>query len=93
MPRRHYLIIAFIVGVSFLALWFLLQTPGSLTDALAHPFAAVAGTSEQLNTTLLDASESSGVFRAAGQRLLQPWGLVHLVRYYNAPDTDSPKKR
>ncbi len=76
-----------------LALWLLLQTPGSIADALFHPIQAMAGTSVQLNSTLLEASEKADPLRAAGRRLLQPLGLVRLVRIYNAPDADSSKKR
>jgi len=77
---------------AILALWLLLQTPGSIADALLHPLHAIAGTSIQINTSLIEASEKADPLRAAGRRLLQPLGFVRLVRIYNAPDTDSAKK-
>jgi hypothetical protein len=87
-------VVALLIGAgAILALWLLLQTPVSITDALLHPIQTVAGTSEQLNSTLLEASEKADPFREAGRRLLQPFGLVRLVRIYNAPDVESTKKR
>ena len=83
----------FLGAIAILALWLLLQTPGSIADALFHPIQAVAGTSVQINASLLEASENADPLRAAGRRLLQPLGLVRLVRIYNAPDADSSKKR
>ena len=83
----------FLGAIAILALWLLLQTPGSIADALFHPIQAVAGTSVQINASLLEASENADHLRAAGRRLLQPLGLVRLVRIYNAPDADSSKKR
>jgi len=86
-------IAALLLGVgAILALWLLMQAPGSIADALFHPLQALAGTSEQLNATLLEASEKADPLRAAGRRLLQPLGYVRLVRIYNAPDADTSKK-
>ncbi len=91
---RRPLIVIFMVGAGTLvAFWLLLQTPGSLSEALSHPFQALLGTQKQLNSTLLEVSETAEPVRAAGRRLLQPLGVVRLVRIYNAPDTDSSKKR
>jgi hypothetical protein len=90
---RSRIAVFFIGAGTILALWLLLQTPGSITDALFHPFQAMAGTGVQLNSTLLDASEKPDPLRAAGRRLLQPLGLVRLVRTYKAPEADTSKKR
>jgi hypothetical protein len=90
---RPILAVLIVGAASLLAFWLLLQTPGSLNEALAHPFEALAGTGQALNTTLLDASESAESVRAAGRRLLQPLGIVRLVRIYEAPDSDSPNKK
>jgi len=87
------LLIAFVAGaLALLAFWLLLQTPGSLNDTLAHPFETLAGTGHALNATLLEASESADTVRAAGRRLLQPFGMVRLDKIYDAPDTDTTKK-
>jgi hypothetical protein len=87
-------VVTLLIGAgAILALWLLLQTPVSITDALLHPIQTVAGTGEQLNSTLLEASEKADPLREAGRRLLQPLGLVRLVRIYNAPDAESTKKR
>ena len=87
-------IIAFLLGAgTLLAFWLLLQTPGSLGEALAHPFQTLLGTQRQLNATLLEVSESAEPVRAAGRRLLQPLGVVRLVRIYDAAEPDSRKRR
>ena len=78
---------------AILALWLLFQSPGLIADALLHPIQALAGTSEELNSTILEASAKADPLLAVGRRLLQPLGLVRLVRSYNAPDPDSSKKR
>jgi hypothetical protein len=90
---RPLVVVLFAGALSLLAFWLLLQTPGSLSDALAHPFQALAGTGHELNTRLLEASESSDSMRAAGRRLLQPLGMVNLVRIYDTADADTSKKR
>ena len=88
------IVLAVLAGAAaLLAIWLLLQTPGSLSEALAHPFEVLAGAGQALNSTLLDASESVDTVRAAGRRLLQPLGFVRLVRIYDAPEADSSKKR
>jgi hypothetical protein len=92
MSRSQFVTLLIGAG-AILALWLLLQSPGSIADALFHPIQAMAGTSVQLNSTLLEASEKADPLRAAGRRLLQPLGLVRLVRIYNAPEADSTKKR
>ena len=74
-----------------MALWLLLQSPGSVEEALSHPFQTLWGSQKQLNATLLEVSETAEPMRAAGRRLLQPLGVVRLVRIYNA--TESDKKR
>jgi len=93
MQRRP--IVAFLMGIGILAaFWLLLQTPGNLQEALSRPFSALVGTGEQLNSKLLDFSQYPEPIRAAGQRLLQPFGIVHLVKSYSAPDAaDQSKKR
>ena len=88
------LVLSILIGAgALLAFWLLLQTPGSLNEALSHPFQTLLGTERQLNSTLLDVSETAEPVRAAGRRLLQPLGMVRLVRIYDAADTDSSKKR
>jgi len=88
-------IVAFLVGIGILAAFgLLLQTPGNLREALSRPISALLGTGEQLNSTLLDFSQYPEPIRAAGQRLLQPFGIVRLVKFYSAPDAnDHAKKR
>jgi hypothetical protein len=91
---RRPIILFFLIGAGALAaFWLLLQTPGSLSEALSHPFSALLGTQKQLNATLIEVSENAEPVRAAGRRLLQPLGVVRLVRIYSAPDADSTKKR
>ena len=91
---RRPLILVFLVGAGTLAaFWLLLQTPGSLNEALSHPFQALWGTQKQLNSTLLEVSENAEPVRAAGRRLLQPLGMVRLIRIYDAPESDASKKR
>jgi hypothetical protein len=91
--RRHSVFIAALgVGV-LLALGLLLQTPGSLGEALSQPFHVLLGTRDQLNSTLIDVSETAEPVRAAGRRLLKPFGAVRLVRVYNPGDAESAKKR
>jgi hypothetical protein len=91
---RRPVVFILIVGAFMLAaFWALLQTPGSLMDALSHPLRALVGTQQQLNSTLLEVSENGETVRAAGRRLLQPWGVVRLVRIYDTPDPDHSKKR
>jgi hypothetical protein len=92
MRRPAILIFLLSAGIGT-ALWLLLQTPGSLSDAFSHPIQLFLGTQRQLNATLLEASESAEPVRAAGRRLLQPWGVVHLVRTIDATDSGSAKKR
>ncbi len=88
------ILLMFLVGAgALLAFWLLLETPGSLNDALAHPLAALAGTSKVLNSKLLEVSESADPVRAAGRRLLQPLGIVRLIRIYPPPDADLTKKK
>jgi len=90
---RRPLILIFIVGAGTLAaLWLLLQTPGSLHDALSNPFEALWGTQKQLSSTLLEVSETAEPVRAASRRLLQPFGKVRLVRIYDSSGSDTPKK-
>ena len=90
---RSFILVIIVAAAALAAFWLLLQTPGSLNEALAHPFVAIAGTSQVLNSTLIDASESVESVQAAGRRLLQPLGIVRLVRIYDAPDADSSNKK
>jgi hypothetical protein len=90
--RRPIVLVALIGTGTLLALWLLLQTPGSLGEALSNPFQSLLGTQKQLNSTLLDVSENGEPIRDAGRRLLKPLGIVRLVRIYSAPDSDTPKK-
>jgi hypothetical protein len=90
---RPIIVVILVGAITLVAFWLLLQTPGSLNEALAHPLESLAGTSQALNSTLLDASESAETVRAAGRRLLQPLGIVRLVRIYDAPDTDTSRKK
>ena len=91
MQRFHALLGLIGVGV-ILACWLLFQTPGTLADVLWNPLQALLGTQRQINSTLLEVSEAEPV-RAAGRRLLQPFGVVRLVRIYEPPDSDPSKKR
>jgi hypothetical protein len=84
------LIVLILISAGFiLAFWMLLQTPGSLNDALSHPIQVLWGTERQLNATLLQVSETAEPVRAVGRKLLQPLGALHLVRTYNTSDADS----
>jgi len=90
--RRPVVVIACLsVGV-LAALWALLQTPGSLSAALSHPFYAFLGTQQTLNSTLLEVSETAEPVRSASRRLLKPFGVVRLIRSFDAPDSDNAKK-
>ena len=91
--RRPVVISALIGAGTLLALRLLLQTPGSLGEALSNPLQALLGTQRQLNSTLLDVSENGEPVRAAGRRLLKPFGIVRLVRIYSAPDAETNQKR
>ena len=90
--RRPKILVALVGAGALLALWLLLQTPGSLGEALSNPLKALLGTQQQLNSTLLDVSENAEPVRDAGRRLLKPLGIVRLVRIYSDPDTDAAKK-
>jgi hypothetical protein len=93
---RRPITVMLLVGVGMLAAFgLLLSSPGSLRDALSHPFVAILGTQRQLNATLLDVSESSDPVLAAGRRLLKPFGMVRLSRIYSPTDSDNdhPAKR
>ena len=90
--RRPVLLLVVIGAGTILAIALLLQTPGSLTEALAHPLQAILGTREQLDATLLDVSENMGPVRAAGRRLLKPLGSLQLIRTYDALDPESKKR-
>jgi hypothetical protein len=81
-----------IVAWTLIAVWLLLQTPGSIGDTFSHPLDALAGTGNLLNAKLLEVSESGDAVRAAGQRLLQPLGVVRLIRIYDSSDSKSVKK-
>jgi hypothetical protein len=85
---RPKVLIVLIGTVLFLAFLVLLQSPGTLSEALVRPFHALMGTQQQINATLLEASESADTLRAAGRRLLKPFGVVRLDRIYAAPDLD-----
>jgi len=91
--RRPLILIVLLGAGTLLTLWLLLQTPGSLSDALSNPFQMLLGTQQQLNTTLLEVSENADSVRAAGRRLLQPLGVVRLVRIYDTPDANDPAKK
>jgi hypothetical protein len=91
---RRSVVLVLLAGTgTLLAFWILLQTPGSLGEALSHPFQTLLGTQRRLNSTLLEASENAEPVRAASRRLLQPLGVVRLVRIYEPADTDPSKKR
>jgi hypothetical protein len=90
--RRPIVLVALFGAGALYTLWLFLQTPGSLNEVLAHPLHALLGTQEQLNSTLLEVSETAEPVRAAGRRLLKPLGIVRLVRTYSAPDSDTTKK-
>ncbi len=92
MPRPLVFLIL-LATVLLFAFWLLLQTPGSLNDALAHPLQALVGTSRGLNSILVQASESADPVRAAGQRLLQPFGVVRLIRISSASDAETTQKQ
>jgi hypothetical protein len=86
--------LAALIGAgALIAFVLLLQTPASVGDILSHPFVVFLGTQQQLNSTLLDVSESAEPVRAAGRRLLKPLGLVRLDRIYDTSDSSATKKR
>src|SRR5436853_4020835 len=90
---RPIVLLILVGAVALVAFWLLLQTPGSLNEALAHPFAALAGTGHELNTRLIEASEFGDVVGAAGRRLLQPFGAITLVRIYDAREPDAAHRK
>ena len=85
---RPVILISLVSLLTLAAFGFLLQIPGSLSEALARPFETLLGSQKQLNATLLEVSETYEPVRAAGRRLLQPLGVVRLVRIYDASDSD-----
>lgn len=91
MRRPIVLVVLFGAGACY-ALWLFLQTPGSLDEVLSHPLHTLQGTQEQLNTTLLEVSETAEPVRTAGRRLLKPLGMVRLVRTYDASDSSTTQK-
>ena len=92
--RRPIVFVALVGTGTVLALWLLLQSPGSIMEALSHPLRALIGTQQQLNSTLLEVSETSAEpVRAASRRLLQPLGAVRIIRIYDTPDAEPAKKR
>lgn len=90
--QRPIVFVTFVGGAAILALWVLFQTPVSLSAVFSNPFQRLWGTQQHLNSTLLDASENAEPVRAAGRRLLQPLGVVRLVRVYDLTDNRSAQK-
>jgi hypothetical protein len=90
--RRTVILVGIIGAVACVALWLLLQIPGSLGETLSNPFASLRGTQKILNAKLLEVSESAEPVRSAGHQLLKPLGIVRLDRIYESPDTSSQKK-
>jgi hypothetical protein len=91
VTRQHWIAIG--VGVfAAVAVHFLVKTPGSLGEAVSLPFHTLVGTGQVLNARLFEVSESPESIRAAGQRLLQPFGGVKLLRIYDSGETEPTKK-
>lgn len=57
-------------------------------QALLQPFKTLIGTSQTINARILEVSESPEAIRAAGRRLLQPFGSVRLLHVYEAPEPE-----
>jgi hypothetical protein len=91
--KRPLVIIICLAVVALVAFRVLLQTPGSLNAALVHPFYALLGTQQSLNSTLYDVSETAEPVRAASRRLLKPLGVVRLVRSFDILDPDSARNK
>ena len=90
--RRPSIFIILYIGLTIGAWWLLFQVPGSVAEALWRPVQALLGTQHQLNSSLFDASEFPEPVVAAGRRLLQPLGMVRLVKIYEAPDPHAVQK-
>jgi hypothetical protein len=91
--RRPVVVIACLSVLVLVAFRVLLETPGSLSAALFHPFYALHGTQQSLNSTLYEVSETAEPVRAASRRLLKPFGVVRLIRIYDPGERDSAQKR
>jgi hypothetical protein len=91
--RRSVLIIVCLSVLFLVAVRVLLETPGSLSDALVHPFYALLGTQQSLNSTLYDVSENAEPVRAASRRLLKPFGVVRLIRSIDTFDSKTAKNK
>jgi hypothetical protein len=66
----------------------LLSTPLPLSVVMIAPFRAMLGSQRELHARLLWVTESVEPVRAAGQRLLQPLGVVRLVRTFSLKEED-----
>ena len=93
MPRNRRVLFTWVGAGALLALGLLMKTAGSLSEILTHPIQAFLGSQKQLNSTLLEVSESTEPVRAAGRRLLQPFGAIRLVRIYDTRDSEPSQKK
>lgn len=76
--------------VGLVASWSLWGTSVSFLDLITHPLRSLWGSQQQLNSGLLEVSESLDPVRAASRRLLKPFGMVRVIRTFptNKPSTD-----
>jgi len=83
MSRRHgFLIFSIILAL----LWLSLLLPrGSWPEVLLHPWRQLWGSGQQLNATLLEASEGEAV-RSVSHRLFKPLGDLKVLHVYDADD-------
>ena len=83
--RNGLLLFAFVIFTLWIGLLFPLQTWPTI---LFHPWRQLWGSGQQLNATLLEASEGEAV-KSVSRRLFKPLGNVKLLRVF---DTDEKAK-
>jgi hypothetical protein len=89
MPRKWVVGVSFLLGIlTAIGLW------GSplILETLMQPIEALLGSQKQLNSTLLEVSESALPVREAGRKLLQPLGALRLIRVIPDKEKSSPQK-
>lgn len=90
MRPRILMTVSVVLAIALIG--FLARTPDIYSGSLLYPFKALLGTSHDLNSRLLEVTESSESIRSAGRRLLQPFGVVRLVHVYDSSEPENLKK-
>ena len=74
-----------IIGLGVLiVLW---KSPMSVLDVLTQPVQVLMGSPRQLETGILEVSENMTPVEEATRRLLQPLGVVRVIRRFPAPSS------